>query len=104
MPLPFQCVSTLAFVKNEVEVLDSPIWIMIVNIVALEMLGDTMPKLGSGGKTVVMVIEIMAAMRMSTMTRMRVTTIMVKTMTIMISYYLLVFRPQEGEGGSGWVV
>jgi len=31
-----------------VEVLDSPIWIMIVNIVALEMLGDTMPKLGSG--------------------------------------------------------
>ena len=35
--------------KNEVEVLDSPIWIMIVNIVALEMLGDTMPKLGSGG-------------------------------------------------------
>merc|ERR1712192_270635 len=34
--------------KNEVEVLDSPIWIMIVNIVALEMLGDRMPKLGSG--------------------------------------------------------
>eukprot|EP00091_Calanus_sinicus_P016960 TRINITY_DN36664_c0_g1_i1.p1 TRINITY_DN36664_c0_g1~~TRINITY_DN36664_c0_g1_i1.p1 ORF type:complete len:208 (+),score=35.09 TRINITY_DN36664_c0_g1_i1:330-953(+) len=34
-----QCISTLAFVKNEVEVLDSPIWIMIINIVALEMLG-----------------------------------------------------------------
>merc|ERR1712083_882780 len=43
-----QCVSTLAFVKNEVEVLDSPIWIMIINIVALEMLGDKMPKLGGG--------------------------------------------------------
>merc|ERR1719285_144238 len=43
-----QCVSTLAFVKNEVEVLDSPIWIMIINIVALEMLGDRMPKLGAG--------------------------------------------------------
>ena len=42
----FQCISTLAFVKNEVEVLDSPIWIMIINIVALEMLGDKMPKLG----------------------------------------------------------
>jgi len=41
-----QCISTLAFVKNEVEVLDSPIWIMIINIVALEMLGDKMPKLG----------------------------------------------------------
>ena len=40
--------STLAFVKNETEVLDSPIWIMIVNIVALEMLGDRMPKMGSG--------------------------------------------------------
>jgi len=35
-------------VKNEVEVLDSPIWIMIINIVALEMLGDKMPKLGGG--------------------------------------------------------
>jgi len=42
-----QCVSTLAFVKNEAEVLDSPIWIMIINIVALEMLGDRMPKLGA---------------------------------------------------------
>merc|ERR1740128_698595 len=46
--LETQCISTLAFVKNEVEVLDSPIWIMIINIVALEMLGDKMPKLGGG--------------------------------------------------------
>ncbi len=27
-----QCISTLAFVKNEPEVLDSPIWVMIINI------------------------------------------------------------------------
>lgn len=45
-----QCISTLALVKNEMEVLDSPIWIMIINIVALEMLGDKMPKLGGGGR------------------------------------------------------
>ena len=30
--------------KNEGEVLDSPIWIMLINIVALEMLGAKMPK------------------------------------------------------------
>ena len=41
---PFQCISTIAFVKNEGEVLDSPIWIMLINIVALEMLGAKMPK------------------------------------------------------------
>ena len=40
----FQCISTIAFVKNEAEVLDSPIWIMLINIVALEMLGAKMPK------------------------------------------------------------
>ena len=40
----FQCISTIAFVKNEGEVLDSPIWIMLINIVALEMLGAKMPK------------------------------------------------------------
>ena len=49
-----QCVSTLAFVKNEAEVLDSPIWIIIVNIVALEMLGDRMPKLGGGGQEIIL--------------------------------------------------
>ena len=41
---PFQCISTIALVKNEGEVLDSPIWIMLINIVALEMLGAKMPK------------------------------------------------------------
>jgi len=42
--LESQCISTIAFVKNEGEVLDSPIWIMLINIVALEMLGAKMPK------------------------------------------------------------
>lgn len=47
--LETQCISTIAFVKNEGEVLDSPIWIMLINIVALEMLGAKMPK-PSGNK------------------------------------------------------
>lgn len=42
--LETQCISTIAFVKNEGEVLDSPIWIMLINIVALEMLGAKMPR------------------------------------------------------------
>jgi len=48
--LETQCISTIAFVKNEGEVLDSPIWIMLINIVALEMLGAKMPK-PTGSKT-----------------------------------------------------
>jgi len=48
--LETQCISTIAFVKNEAEVLDSPIWIMLINIVALEMLGAKMPK-PTGPKT-----------------------------------------------------
>ena len=43
--LETQCISTIALVKNENEVLDSPIWVMIINIVALEMLRVKMPKL-----------------------------------------------------------
>jgi hypothetical protein len=31
-------------VKNEEELLDSPIWIMLINIVALEMLKAKMPR------------------------------------------------------------
>jgi len=48
--LETQCISTIALVKNEGEVLDSPIWIMLINIVALEMLGAKMPK-PTGPKT-----------------------------------------------------
>ena len=43
--LETQCISTIALVKNENEVLDSPIWLMIINIVALEMLRSKMPRL-----------------------------------------------------------
>jgi len=41
--LETQCISTLAFVRNEQEVLDSPIWVMLINVVALEMLKAKMP-------------------------------------------------------------
>ena len=41
--LECQCISTIAFVKNEPELLDSPIWIMLINVVALEMLKAKMP-------------------------------------------------------------
>lgn len=43
--LETQCISTIAFVKNETEVLDSPIWIMLINVVALEMLKAKMPRI-----------------------------------------------------------
>lgn len=41
--LEVQCVSAIAFVKNETDLLDSPIWIMLINVVALEMLKAKMP-------------------------------------------------------------
>ena len=34
----FQCISLIALVKKEQEVLDTPIWMMLINVVALEML------------------------------------------------------------------
>ena len=39
-----QCVTAISFVKNEPELLDSPIWILIINIVALEMLKAKLPQ------------------------------------------------------------
>ena len=39
----FQCISTISFVRQEKEVLDCPIWIMLINVVALEMLKAKMP-------------------------------------------------------------
>ena len=41
--LECQCISTVAFSKNEPELLDSPIWVMLINVVALEMLKAKMP-------------------------------------------------------------
>ena len=46
-----QCISTIALVKNEQEVLDSPIWIMLINVVALEMLKAKLPN--SAGKQII---------------------------------------------------
>ncbi len=40
--------STVAFVKNERELLDSPIWVMLINVVALEMLKAKMPEISTG--------------------------------------------------------
>jgi len=42
--LECQCISTIAFLKNEPELLDSPIWVMLINVVALEMLKAKMPR------------------------------------------------------------
>jgi len=43
LKLETQCISTIALVKNEQEVLDCPIWIMLINVVALEMLKAKLP-------------------------------------------------------------
>jgi len=44
LKLECQCISTIAFAKNEPELLDSPIWVMLINVVALEMLKAKMPQ------------------------------------------------------------
>jgi hypothetical protein len=41
--LECQCICSIAFVKNEAEVLDSPCWIMLINIVAMDMLKSKIP-------------------------------------------------------------
>ena len=46
LKLECQCISTIAFAKNEPELLDSPIWVMLINVVALEMLKAKMPQQG----------------------------------------------------------
>jgi len=46
LKLECQCISTIAFAKNEPELLDSPIWVMLINVVALEMLKAKMPVQG----------------------------------------------------------
>lgn len=44
LKLESQCVTAISFVKNEPELLDSPIWVIIINIVALEMLKAKLPQ------------------------------------------------------------
>lgn len=41
--LECQCLSTIAFVKNEKEILACPVWVMIINVVALDMLKSKLP-------------------------------------------------------------
>ena len=41
--LECQCICAIAFVKNEVDMLDSPCWIMLINIVAMDMLKSKIP-------------------------------------------------------------
>ena len=38
-----QCISCIAFVKDANDVLDVPVWVMIINIVALDMLKSKLP-------------------------------------------------------------
>ena len=42
--LEAQCVSAISFVKNEQDLLYSPVWVMLINVVALEMLNAKMPQ------------------------------------------------------------
>lgn len=39
-----QCISCVAFVKDAANILDLPVWIMVINIVALDMLKSKFPK------------------------------------------------------------
>ena len=41
--LECQCISAIAFVRNENDILDCPCWIMLINIVAMDMLKSKMP-------------------------------------------------------------
>lgn len=41
--LEAQCLSAIAFVKSEADVLDCPIWVLIINVVAMDMLKSKLP-------------------------------------------------------------
>jgi hypothetical protein len=41
--LECQCLSAVAFVKSESDLLDCPIWVLIINIVAMDMLKSKLP-------------------------------------------------------------
>lgn len=41
--LELQCLSAIAFVKTEADVLDCPIWVLVINMVAMDMLKSKMP-------------------------------------------------------------
>ena len=39
----FQCISAVAFVKHETDILEQPCWVMLINIVAMDMLKSKIP-------------------------------------------------------------
>lgn len=41
--LECQCLSAIAFVKSEQELLECPIWVLIINVVAMDMLKSKLP-------------------------------------------------------------
>lgn len=41
--LELQCLSAVAFVRSEPEVLDCPVWVLIVNVVAMDLLKSKLP-------------------------------------------------------------
>ncbi|XP_055603003.1 uncharacterized protein LOC129751492 [Uranotaenia lowii] len=41
--LETQCLSAIAFVKSENDVLDCPVWVLIINVVAMDMLKSKLP-------------------------------------------------------------
>ncbi|XP_055859147.1 uncharacterized protein LOC129921371 isoform X1 [Episyrphus balteatus] len=41
--LETQCLSAVAFVKSESDILDCPVWVLIVNVVAMDMLKSKLP-------------------------------------------------------------
>lgn len=41
--LESQCLSAIAFVKSETDLLDCPIWVLIINVVAMDMLKSKLP-------------------------------------------------------------
>lgn len=41
--LECQCLSAIAFVKSEKDLLNCPIWVMIINVVAMDMLKSKLP-------------------------------------------------------------
>lgn len=51
--LETQCLSLVAFVKSENDILDCPIWVLIVNVVAMDMLKSKLPP----GKRITLYLE-----------------------------------------------
>jgi len=41
--LECQCISSVAFVKNETDILEQPCWVMLINVVAMDMLKSKIP-------------------------------------------------------------